>query len=604
MASKRSKDRKKAQKAQRNARDMQTPGLTEPSSDSESQAAESSTAPAVGQRARHRDKKGKQPLAQKARFARSPTREGDFASNAGDYDSNDEHEETNHGMSEESDHGIPEDQPPALFPWVKQIIERETSNESERMAEFFRAEDPQYEQCVEFFERLNGLIREANQTNNVSLDAGIVDPTFYKNTCSTWRQVANEHLAKGSTDDFWDSFNQTRNIQRHFTRRNFLPKTWILSQALAEEKTQTRNPMAGEDTGFTYNSENGQPSPTRQLSDSESSSVESDIDVHSDEPTGLDALEARTRKQQRQLNSAKVLYWWPKGTGSQIFVRYGSRSNPVYRIRAGSYESYNPSRVERVLTSQSRGNAKVVYKSRNRAVEDWRYKRKHVEDFVGIGWKVEEDDEQGLDPLHLLLPAKGTIYPQTRILVKWKDGTVTLEGRSFIRRITVGSALDGDRVIYQKAKDLETTYRKRYGLDDIEEGDDTESDGSTPPARARSRRYRSEPARYSIPGRQKMKSRYNSIEGSEGSEGSDFESDASTQPTHYVNRRYRSEPAGNPTTSTKRRKAPVHREGSAAKIEQLERKIRQLSMRRSMSPEDRREAQWRPRRRGDRERTA
>jgi hypothetical protein len=70
------------------------------------------------------------------------------------------------------------------------------------------------------------------------------------------------------------------------------------------------------------------------------------------------------------------------------------------------------------LTSQARGTAKVVTKRKGLVEEFWRWNRNHVDDFVGIGWKVEDDDEEGLDPLNLLLPAKGTIYPQTRILVK------------------------------------------------------------------------------------------------------------------------------------------------------------------------------------------
>lgn len=72
-----------------------------------------------------------------------------------------------------------------------------------------------------------------------------------------------------------------------------------------------------------------------------------------------------------------------------------------------------------------------------------------------MGWKIEEDDEKDVDVLELVAPEPYKVYPQTRSLVKWKDGIETLEGRSFIRRITRGSSLDGDRVIYQKAVDLE-----------------------------------------------------------------------------------------------------------------------------------------------------
>ncbi|KAJ6093875.1 hypothetical protein N7467_002720 [Penicillium canescens] len=188
-------------------------------------------------------------------------------------------------------------------------------------------------------------------------------------------------------------------------------------------------------------------------------------------------------------------------------MRYGSRSTPVYRIRARLYESYNLRHVERVLTS-----------------------------------------------------------------------------RSFIRRIIVGSALDGDRVIYQKAEVLETNYRKRYRLDNIEDGDDIESDDSILLASPRNRRHRSEPARYSVLRRQKIGNPFNSIK------FSDFESDVSTQSTHYANRRYRSQPARNSALSIRKGKAPVKTDDSTAKIRKLEQEIRRLKMHRSMSPRDRREA--------------
>jgi hypothetical protein len=318
---------------QRHARDLQTPAPTEKGSDSESQRAE--TSKQAISRANVKDP------ARKARFARSPTREDDFAPNAGDYDSNDSNEESIDQMEGVGDIVIPEDNPDTVSPWVLEIIQRETSAESEKMLQFFRSKDPQYQQCEEFFEKLNGLIRRANQEHEADLENGVVNSKFYTHTCATWREVATEAAIKGSAEEYWSSFNDTRNIHRHFNKRHFLPDTWILSQALAEETIGTPNPVPDEATGFTHDSDNGQPTPTRQPLDSEVSSAESDIDVHREEPTGLDALEARTRKQQRQLSFAKVLYWWPKGTGSQIFVRYGSRSNLVYRIRARSYETYD-----------------------------------------------------------------------------------------------------------------------------------------------------------------------------------------------------------------------------------------------------------------------
>ncbi|KAJ5302301.1 hypothetical protein N7508_007164 [Penicillium antarcticum] len=599
--SRKSREKKKAQKAleaQRNARDIQTPAPTEVSSDSESQQAESSRAQGLGQTS-IQHKKGKAPE-RKTRFARSPTRAGDFAPNASEHESNDE---TDIELSDASDQEAPvEHKPEPLSHWVKEVIRSETSKESERMVEeFFTSNEPQYERCHEFFQRLNHHIRGANEKHDVTdIDTGTIPETGYNGLCQTWQHAANNAVAKGSPVEFWAAFNNTREVLRHFNKRHYLPKTWNISQVWAEQRIGTPNPKDKEDTSSSSESDDNQPDPTRQLSASEDSSVESDIEFDVDEPTGLDALEARTIKQQRQLNSAKVMYWWPKGTGSQIFVRYGSRSTPIYRIRAGSHESYNPSRVERVLTTKTRGTAKVIGTRNGLPEEFWKYQRKDVENFVGIGWKVEEDDEQGLDPLGLLLPAKGIIYPQTRILVKWKDGLFTLEGRSFIRRITTGSVLDGDRVIYQKAEELETTYRQKYGLDDEDYDDeDTASDVSIRPKQARIEKHRSKLARYSDPSKRKTRNHF------ESSDDSDFESDASTEPKYHRSRRYRSEPAFGSVSSMQRRKPdPVKTKDTTAQVKILEREIRRLNMRGSASPQSRRDEQRRPQRRGDRHRTA
>ncbi|KAJ5517492.1 hypothetical protein N7527_009052 [Penicillium freii] len=573
------KSRKKAQKAQRNARDIQTPAPTEVSSDSESHQPESSSAQELRQE-HSQNKKSKAPE-RKARFVRSPTLPDDFAPNAGDHESNDE---TDSELGDASDQDAPiEHKLDPLSRWVKNVIRSETSKESEKMVEdFFTSQSPNYEACLQFFQRLNQHIRGANEDHDVNdIDTGTIPETGYNALCDTWQQAANRAIETRSPDEFWAAYNTTRGLLKTFNKRHYLPKSWNISQEWAEQLIGTRNPSIDEDTDSTSDSGNNQPDQTRQLSASEESSSESDIvDIDGSQLTGLDALEARTMKQQRQLHSAKVLYWWPKGTGSQIFVRYGSRSTPIYRIRAGSYESYNPSRVERVLTTKTRGTAKVTGTRNGLPEEFWKYQRKDVEDFIGIGWKVEDDDEQGLNPLNLLLPAKGIVYPQTRILVKWKDGLFTLEGRTFIRRITAGSALDGDRVIYQKAEELENTYRRKHGLDDIDEDYDGEV---------------SEPARNTNQRRSKTRNHF------EASESDDDGSDASIQSSHNHNRRYRSEPARGPASSTQRRKsAHKMRKDSATEIKELEHQIRLLKMRNPMPPQE----SQRRRRRGDRGRTA
>ncbi|KAJ5932857.1 hypothetical protein N7516_007346 [Penicillium verrucosum] len=608
------KEKKKAleaKDARRNARDIQTPAPTEVGSESESQQAESSRAQelikaggdkkgktpertrsespqAESSRAQELikaggDKKGKtpertrseSPQAESSRaqelikaggdkkgktpeprrqYARSPTRAGDFAPNASDYESDGETDLD----SDYSDQDVPmEDKLQPLSRWVKDVIRSEALRESGRMVEgFFTSDNPSYEECSVFFQRLNQKVRGANDQHDVmDLDTGTIPETGYNALCQAFQQAAKKAVDNSSPEEFWEAYNNTYDLLTRFNKRHCLPKSWNISELWAENWIGSPNPRIriDEDTSSTSDSDI-QAGDIQADKTSEESSAESDIDIDSDhQPTGLDALEVRTNKQQRQLNSAKVLYWWPKGTGSQIFVRYGSRSTPIYRIRAGSHESYNPSQVERVLTMLTRGTAKVTGTKNGLPEEFWKYQRRDVEDLVGIGWKVEEDDEQGLNPLNLLLPAKDIVYPQTRILVKWKDGRFTLEGRSFIRRITTGSALDGDRVIYQRAEELEDSYRKKHGLFDIEDDDfedddfedddiNTESDSSTQSNKARNRRHRSEPARYSNPRSQSSRHR---------SEPARYSS------PHSQSSRHRSEPArsSNPRSQSSRHRS-------------------------------------------------
>ncbi|KAJ6084954.1 hypothetical protein N7499_004583 [Penicillium canescens] len=187
--------------------------------------------------------------------------------------------------------------------------------------------------------------------------------------------------------------------------------------------------------------------------------------------------------------------------------------------------------------------------------EHWEYTGNDVEDIIGISWKIEDDDEEGVNPLDLLRPAKGAIYPLTRALVTWKDGITTLEGRAFIRRITTGSALDGDRVIYQKAEEFEAVYCETHGLGEYDDGvyDDRdrgiESDSSVSSKRARNRRHHTEPGRSSRSTKKKSKHQSRN----ETSDSSDAESDTSSQAHNSHRRRYRSEPVARRNSNPPRR---------------------------------------------------
>ncbi|KAJ5110892.1 hypothetical protein N7532_001427 [Penicillium argentinense] len=81
---------------------------------------------------------------------------------------------------------------------------------------------------------------------------------------------------------------------------------------------------------------------------------------------------------------------------------------------------YMTKSVEKVLTTKTRGNQKVEIMKNGILCEEWRFSRQHVEDIRGIGWKVEDDDEVGIDPLSFIQPVPHSVYSQTQALVKWK----------------------------------------------------------------------------------------------------------------------------------------------------------------------------------------
>ncbi|KAL4783676.1 hypothetical protein BJX76DRAFT_357706 [Aspergillus varians] len=213
------------------------------------------------------------------------------------------------------------------------------------------------------------------------------------------------------------------------------------------------------------------------------------IDALAGEFENLDILEETARNTMCGHSNGKVLFWWKRGSGSQIFVRYGTGENAMFRIRAGSYEPYDPKKVPRIFSiqrggrgqgwdelkreegegsiAQPRGHLKVIAEDEEGEFqENWMYGRSDVAGILGVGWKVDDDDDFEGEPLDRLWPEGGdeADYPFTRILVAWKDRTLTLEDRSFIRRIKRGPTKLADILIYQKAVFNEVLYRKEQGL--------------------------------------------------------------------------------------------------------------------------------------------
>ncbi|PYH98934.1 hypothetical protein BO71DRAFT_455121, partial [Aspergillus ellipticus CBS 707.79] len=258
----------------------------------------------------------------------------------------------------------------------------------------------------------------------------------------------------------WKAYDQVHQALNEFNKAYNLPLGWNISPTAAETVFGHRPPPETSLQAASVQRDSGSESSEDESIDGESESEGGSQGDEDDGLSGIDLLETRARQQSRSLVNAKVLFWWSKGAGTQIFVRYGPRSNPIFRIRAGTHEYYDKKTVTRVLVSKTRGYMKKPAVMDGISGETWKYERKHVSDILGVGWKIEDDDESRIDPLALIEPATGVMYPETRVFVAWKDGEKTLETRAFIRRIANGSNLDGDRLIFQKAKELEGIFRE------------------------------------------------------------------------------------------------------------------------------------------------
>ncbi|KAJ5660891.1 uncharacterized protein N7484_000263 [Penicillium longicatenatum] len=528
-----------------------TPATTAPATTAPAATAPAATAPATIAPAN---------TGKTARFNRDPTRQDDFAPGeiSDNHDSNDE---TDSDLENESDQDAPiEHRPNDVGRWVKDLIRSKAAGTSVKGIEQYFIEgglnNPTLdEECIAFFQGLNQEIRAANEKHDaIDLDNGVINERYYVDMCRTWQAAHDKAKFKNDMEGAWDAFNKTHALIRMFNKRHYLPKGWNISQAWTANDLKCENPKMiddSDDAASLSGAENQQAGTLKNESESEDEATYLEELQDLDDLEDLDALEARTKNEQRRMSSGKVLYWWPKGTGSQTFIRYGDRHTPIYRIRAGSHQSYNRHEVDCVLTTKTRGNVKRIRMRNGLEEEYWKWDRRQIKNILGVGWKLSEDDENDLDPLALLRPEKGVIYPETRTLVKWKDNVLTLEGRAFMRRVTSGSALDGDRVLYQKACEMENSYRKIHGLDEFESDNDGGFIEEVRPRR-NTRRQKDQT-----------------------SSEDDTDSDHSFRPSYNRGRKQ---------SESGRRRSAQPKRANDEKIRSLERQLRQLRMDNPVSP--------------------
>ncbi|KAJ5292187.1 hypothetical protein N7478_001438 [Penicillium angulare] len=393
---------------------------------------------------------------------------GEQASQSNDQD--DVSDSGDDSEAENDDTSRPQAEEPALHEWVKKIIREKTRSESPDFIDSFFNTPwkentlPDLNGCVQFFTNLNQLIRGANQQHpEVGIDDGTIPERTYSSQCEAYITKFQRAIEHNNQEAAWEAFYQTYDTLNFFNKRHFLPLEWNLSRRLAAERIGIPDPRPEEpmaldeaDLSDSEDEENATSSPKRD------ESISDDRLFTQEWMKDLDGIDARAVEKQRRLNGGEVLYWWRVEVGSQIFVQYGEPPYSIYRIRAGSYQNYDKRATEQIFWSTSRGHAKARTMKDGILVEDWKWNRTNVQCILGIGFKIEDDQEHGISSKYLIKPSHAAgCYPQTRLIVLWRDGDTTLDDRSFGRRI-LNTRDDG---IYQFVSDKENAYWERYAED-------------------------------------------------------------------------------------------------------------------------------------------
>ncbi|KAL4744428.1 hypothetical protein BDW72DRAFT_212680 [Aspergillus terricola var. indicus] len=418
---------------------------------------------------------------------------------------------------------------PEISKWAMRLIEEFGRKYMDQMTKQLHSNNPNFDEIEALFDELNVQIRSENERHQAPLDQNAIQTDMYRRTYDSFVNYLKLGHVSSNPQEQWKAFYIARGMFKEFNRQNCLPGEWNIPESHAERELGPRPPGVDE----APDDDDGTDSAVSYSSEEES---------EEDDVEGIDALETRMRKEYSSLSRGKVLYWWPVGTGTQIFVRYGPKTAPIYRVRAGSSMPWDPRTAEQVL-SRTPGNSKVILKTENgEKKETWKYSRQHVLDIIGVGWKVEGDDDASGHSLALIRPVKDASYPHTRVLVKWRDSKISLERRGFVRRIANGNSINGDRMIFLKAKEMENAY---WGYD--VEASDEESSGSDSSSSDESDYPHTRSRRRNRQGRTRSAKRDISSTESDETEDSDIEAEKRKRQARW-NRRKKTRPKNGPDT--------------------------------------------------------
>ncbi|KAL6230943.1 hypothetical protein BDW75DRAFT_244352 [Aspergillus navahoensis] len=259
-----------------------------------------------------------------------------------------------------------------------------------------------------FFNKLNKKIEDANKSHGVDPKQETIASDTYGRLFGAFL----ESIARSKTlEEAGEVFNIIHKQFDKFNKEHRLPTEWNIAPSMVETlfrsgiKEETGN---GDDLNSLFDgsmpdmSDYVAPEPPQFVSSrSGQGPVRGGADAF--DATDLDELEVETREQMRSLSDGK----------------YGTESHPIHRIRAGLYEVYDPTAVPQILSVQQSdaklrpGRAHQAIQPRGRAKltieyddgnlkETWKFTRADVAGIIGIGWKVDDDDEESVEPLDLL----------------------------------------------------------------------------------------------------------------------------------------------------------------------------------------------------------
>lgn len=211
--------------------------------------------------------------------------------------------------------------PARIDDWAQEIIQNLVEKSGQDIKMELHSETPDFSKVEKHFKKANQKIQKANREHNVSMEHNLINEKQYQINYDSWSALINTDMVRGSPEKGWKAYDGLCGALSMFNHGNNLPDDWNIPpdatiRIFGEQPNhmEKSHPTEEVDSAVEYSEE------------SESESEESS------EEYGINTLESKMRKEYTTLSHGKALYWWRISTGTQIFVRYGSKKNPIYQV--------------------------------------------------------------------------------------------------------------------------------------------------------------------------------------------------------------------------------------------------------------------------------